>query len=277
MENIQIQDESGDHKYFTLVPNYILNHSTAVAQALYLQLKRLAGENGTAYPGRRYLMEKMGVSYNTLKKEFKYLLDKGWIKFNGYRNIKTEGGNQKVKSYKIVDLWDLNNKHYQEQRGVKIEPPCERGVKIEPQGVSTRGVKIEPKEEPPEEEPYFKKNQFVAPSATSEKKEFCFKSKMQEMRLGSARRTAQIIALYWDYKGIEYENEKQYQAGYKRELKAANLLTGYSNDRIEGVMMWLNDPNNCDFNWKLETIHKLIDQPNLKSFKKQPQASGSLY
>mgnify|MGYP000872271883 FL=1 len=154
MENIQIQDESGDHKYFTLVPNYILNHSTAVAQALYLQLKRLAGENGTAYPGRRYLMEKMGVSYNTLKKEFKYLLDKGWIKFNGYRNIKTEGGNQKVKSYKIVDLWDLNNKHYQEQRGVKIEPPCERGVKIEPQGVSTRGVKIEPKEEPPEEEQY---------------------------------------------------------------------------------------------------------------------------
>ena len=113
--------------------------------------------------------------------------------------------------------------------------------------------------------------------ATSEKKEFCFKSKMQEMRLGSARRTAQIIALYWDYKGIEFENEKQYQAGYKRELKAANLLTGYSNDRIEGVMMWLNDPNNCDFNWKLETIHKLIDQPNLKSFKKQPQASGSLY
>lgn len=117
----------------------------------------------------------------------------------------------------------------------------------------------------------------VAPSATSEKKEFCFKSKMQEMQSSSARRTAQIIALYWDYKGIEFENEKQYQAGYKRELKAANLLTGYSNDRIEGVMMWLNDPNNCDFNWKLETIHKLIDQPNLKSFKKQPQASGSLY
>lgn len=120
-------------------------------------------------------------------------------------------------------------------------------------------------------------NNFVAPSATNEKKEFSFKSKMQEMQSSSARRTAQIIALYWDYKGIEFENEKQYQAGYKRELKAANLLTGYSNDRIEGVMMWLNDPNNCDFNWKLETIHKLIDQPNLKSFKKQPQASGSLY
>jgi hypothetical protein len=109
----------------------------------------------------------------------------------------------------------------------------------------------------------------------TDKKEFSFKSKMQEMKTG--RRAAQIIALYWDYKGIEYENEKQYQAGFKRELRPATALAGYSNDKIEGVMIWLNNPSNCDFNWTLETCHKLIDQPNLKSFKKQPQASGSLY
>lgn len=118
------------------------------------------------------------------------------------------------------------------------------------------------------------KANLVAPSATEVKKEFSFKSKMQEMRT-STRRAAQVIAIYWDYKGIEFDNYDQYQKGYKRELKAANLLTGYSNDRIEGMMVWLNQ--NADYNWTLETCHKLIDQPNLKSFKKQPQVSGSLY
>lgn len=219
MENIQIQDESGDHKYFTLVPNYILNHSTAVAQALYLQLKRLAGENGTAYPGRRYLMEKMGVSYNTLKKEFKYLLDKGWIKFNGYRNIKTEGGNQKVKSYKIVDLWDLNNKHYQEQRGVKIEPPCERGVKIEPQGVSTRGVKIEPKEDPLKQEPSFKKDIADKKSAHQE-----------------------IIKFYSDSVQSKFGFRPKIDAADGKLLKSALSM---GSDSIRALVEWYLDSDKC--------------------------------
>jgi hypothetical protein len=41
---VKINDESGDHKYFSLLPHYILNHSTAVDQALYMQMKRYAGE-----------------------------------------------------------------------------------------------------------------------------------------------------------------------------------------------------------------------------------------
>lgn len=157
MEKIKIQDESGDKRYFTIVPNYVLNHSTAVAQALYLHLKRLAGEDGVAYPASRYLRKRLGISYNTLKKEIKYLTLKGWIEFTGFEVIKTDGGRQKVRSYRIVDLWELNNKFY--QRGVKIgTPSSQRGVKIGTQGVSTRGVKIGTKEEPSEEDPSFKKN-----------------------------------------------------------------------------------------------------------------------
>ena len=41
-KNLSISDESGDKKYFTLVPNYILNHSSAIDQSLYLQMKRFA-------------------------------------------------------------------------------------------------------------------------------------------------------------------------------------------------------------------------------------------
>src|SRR5574343_1967805 len=114
MENeFNVQDGSNDRNYFTIIPNYILNHSTSTAQSLYLQLKRLAGENGTAYPSQKYLTEKMSISKNTLKKEFNYLLTKGWIEFAGDIECQTAGGLQKMKSYRIVDLWHLNTVHYQ--------------------------------------------------------------------------------------------------------------------------------------------------------------------
>src|SRR5689334_1780719 len=99
MENndmILIEDESGDKNYFTMIPNYILNHSTATAQALYMQLKRLAGETGVAFPSREYLMKHLHIHHKTLKKEMSYLLDKGWIKFIGYKEIQTNGGTQKI-------------------------------------------------------------------------------------------------------------------------------------------------------------------------------------
>jgi len=142
-EEIEIEDCSGDKKYFTQVPNCILNHSTAVAQALYLQLKRLAGDNGKAYPGSRYLMGKLSISRNTLKKEMNYLINKGWIKYDGDVDIQTDGGKQKIKSYRIVDIWKINIEEYE------------------------RGVKIDAKEEPLKQEPSIKKNIISEPQADS--------------------------------------------------------------------------------------------------------------
>jgi len=129
---IQIQDQSGDRKYFTIIPNFILNHSTAIAQALYLQLKRLAGENGIAYSSRAYLMNQLCISKPTLLKELGYLLEKGWIEQVEDVSIPTEGGIQKMKSYKVVDLWDLNNKFYSDNKGVKNNTPLAKGVKNRP-------------------------------------------------------------------------------------------------------------------------------------------------
>ena len=161
-QKIKIEDESGDHQYFTMVPNYILNHSTATAQALYLQLKRLAGESGVAYPGWKYLMDKLSITRNTLRKEMQYLLEKGWIKYNGEKAVSTPGGMQKVKSYKIVNIWKLNIDYYESKGGQNKAPPEQRGVKIIPQGGSTRGVKIEHKEEPLEKELIKKREQTPA-------------------------------------------------------------------------------------------------------------------
>jgi hypothetical protein len=168
MGKFKIIDESGDKKYFTIIPNYILNHSTAVAQALYLQLKRLAGGTGVAYPGQRYLMERLNISQPTLRKELKYLLDKNWIRKLDKKDVMTTGGKQKIQSYEIVDLWDLNNQYYTSQRGEKIATPLPKGCKNSNKGVKNqqqRGEKIATKEETYKKK-YIrrKQNKFYPPS-----------------------------------------------------------------------------------------------------------------
>jgi hypothetical protein len=172
---INIKDESNDRGYFTIVPNYILNHSTAVAQALYLQLKRLAGEKGVAYPGSRYLRDKLKISQPTLRKEFKYLLEKGWIEYAGEKEIETDGGQQKIKSYRIVDIWQINNKTY--QRGEKIDTPCQRGEKIDTQGVKSGGEKIDTKEDPCIKIHSSNKRVAFAPPSLPEVSSYCLERK----------------------------------------------------------------------------------------------------
>ncbi len=72
------------------------------------------------------------------------------------------------------------------------------------------------------------------------------------------RRDFQVIALYWKFKGIKFENKEQFEAGLKRELRAAKNLKGYSNERIIETMEFLSyDPA---VKWTLETVHKYIDE-----------------
>ena len=101
---------------------------------------------------------RLGMSYNTLKKQLNYLKEKGWI-VECEILVPTHGGKQQMKSYRIADIWDINNSYF--QRGVKRETPAERGVKRETKGVSDGGVKIRTKEEPTEEELFLKKTVFT--------------------------------------------------------------------------------------------------------------------
>jgi len=122
-EQIVILDNSGDKKYFSQLPHYILNHSTAVDQALYWQMKRYSGENGKCFATQETLMKKMGVGIKAYRKSLQYLLDKGWIKFIGM----TGGKTRPIKTYSITDIWKLNILHYE-----KI--PTERTVSLKDTG-----------------------------------------------------------------------------------------------------------------------------------------------
>jgi hypothetical protein len=113
--NLNIEDNSGDKKYFTIVPNFILNHSTAVDQAVYLQLKRLTDESNKmiCYPSFRYLTKQLGIGVNSLRKSIKYLIEHRWIEDRGKQRIRTAGGYQFVQTYKVNDIWKLNMDYFQ--------------------------------------------------------------------------------------------------------------------------------------------------------------------
>src|SRR3990167_6844199 len=108
-EQIKIIDESGDKKYFSQLPHYILNHSTAIDQALYWQMKRYAGENGVCFATEKTLIAKMGIGKKSYNKSLAYLLEKKWIKFIGT----TPGKTRPIKTYCIVDIWKLNMLNYE--------------------------------------------------------------------------------------------------------------------------------------------------------------------
>ncbi len=139
--NNEIVDNSDDKEFFTIVPNYILNHSNAVQQALYLQMKRIAGENRSCYVSNNYFCEKMAISEPTLRKSIKYLVEHNWISFTGKKPVETAGGTQFVNCYTINNIWKLNTDHY--SKGGKNNTPLNRrddkgGKKSCPKGGKNR-------------------------------------------------------------------------------------------------------------------------------------------
>ncbi len=107
-QRFKITDESNDRKYFTLVPNYIINHSSHYEQSLYLVMKRLAGEQGTCFATQLTMANIMKCSQPTVSRSIDYLVSHKWIKCIGTRPGKT----RPVKEYKIVDIWKKNMDFY---------------------------------------------------------------------------------------------------------------------------------------------------------------------
>lgn len=114
-ENFGIQDGSGDRQYFTMIPNIVLNHSTAIDQALYMQMKRYAGEKaggGLCAFSKRYFAAKLGIGRETLKKSLEYLIQHDWVSRAGTKIVATQGGPQEVEVFRVNDIWKANLEHY---------------------------------------------------------------------------------------------------------------------------------------------------------------------
>ena len=158
MSKIKIQDDSGDKKYFTIIPNYILNHSTLWDREVYIQMKRITGEDGTCWTSQNTLSKQCGICINRLKKSLEYLVKNQWIKQIGKKEISTKGGIQEVNEYRVADLWKLNIDFYENNKGVSPDDiPLSKGVSSKQQRGVIKVVKgVSPdddKEEPIKEEP----------------------------------------------------------------------------------------------------------------------------
>jgi len=123
----KITNWSGDRKYFTIIPNYILNHSTIWDREVYIQMKRITGESGTCWTSKKNLADQCGMSVSRLKKSISYLLEHHWIELIGERKTESSGGKQSTKEYKVVDLWDKNVHFYQDKGGSSENQPLTKG------------------------------------------------------------------------------------------------------------------------------------------------------
>lgn len=120
---IGITNDSADHKYFTMIPNVVLEHYGAVTQALYCHIKKHAGDKGTFSVSDRNLMKKLKVGRIALKDAFNDLIKENWIVFTGMKDVETDGGPQKVKTYSIVDIWPENVMFYKKRKGAADTAP----------------------------------------------------------------------------------------------------------------------------------------------------------
>lgn len=107
-------------------------------------MKRIAGEGGSFEASKKYLLKQLGIGKKALNKSIKYLIDHGWIEDDGYKKVRTAGGWQEVRCYKIVDLWELNIRYYS-KGGLKDTPlggaeRATRGGQKDPQGGAERAT-----------------------------------------------------------------------------------------------------------------------------------------
>jgi hypothetical protein len=120
-ELIHIIDGTNDKKYFTIIPNYILNHSSMWDREVFIQMQRIAGENGLCWMSRQRLADQCGMSPRQLDRSIEYLLKHEWIERAGKKKVSTKGGIQEVNVYRTKDLWRKNIDYYESLKGVVYE------------------------------------------------------------------------------------------------------------------------------------------------------------
>ena len=218
-------NETEDCRYFTMVPNYILNHSTADEQALYLQIKRYAGEKGECFTSQQTLGDKLGWSRWKVAPNIRKLIKRGWIEDLGKRD------GTWANSYRVIDLWKINIDFYNKNKG-----EADTIVVRDNNTIVVRD------------------NKPLLSGTTGRKTR---EEKPNVSVRANDRKDLKIIKLFAFFKGID-EKSKQFGPFLRRNLRPAGLLVGYDEFRLEKVMGWLRDT--ADFKWTLETVGKYIDE-----------------
>ena len=255
-EQIKIIDESHDKDYFSMLPNYIVNHSSAIDQALYWQMKRIAGEKGICYASEKFLIKQLSkgsqkVGYDVLKRSINYLLENKWIKYIGKVPRKTRPTN----GYKIIDIWKINTDFYSKKIVSESKLSKKDTLDIQSMIVSESPTK----EEPIEEE--LVNTNVLTNSIIIEKKQ---KGNLTDMRL--------VTDYYLTVKNIPIQKNPL----YPRFMKSARMLLELAGtvDNAKLAIDRAEDYDDKGLTWKLETVIK--NYYDLIKDKKQEHLSSGL-
>lgn len=113
-----IEDKSNDKKYFTIIPNIVIDQD-ADEIALYVKMKRLAGQNGLVTAGDSELKKTLRWGHKRFTGAIRRLTAKNYILAGKKQRVSTAGGEQWKKTYKILDIWSANLNHYYKKKEEK--------------------------------------------------------------------------------------------------------------------------------------------------------------
>lgn len=186
-------------------------------------LDRLGAIEKPVHPSQKWLAGRIGMSTRGVKKVLERLIEKGWVQ--------KAGKTWKINQYRL--------------RGTKFPRSGERSSPDSGEQSSPTSLQRQSRDTQKD----------IAAGGTAAP--WALEGKLREMESGK-RRDLQVLALYYRARDAAFENSSQLSAAIKRDIRAAQKLVGYSDERIRKVTDWLDE--NADFKWTLETVHKYIDE-----------------
>lgn len=145
MSGITVGDEGDLRKYRTEIPNLVLEMDLTPYQlALYIHLKRTAGNDGKCWKAVRRLASETGISRSEISRARQVLQEKGLIEVHQPKDP------TKATEVTIVDVWEKNMVHFAHvsphgtRRGLPEghrKEPIEEGVEANASTAKPKSVK----------------------------------------------------------------------------------------------------------------------------------------
>lgn len=266
-EDIYLEEDSPEWKYYTTIPNMVIETCDSNQLALYTRIKRAAGGKGVCFISNKTMMEKLEIGRVALKTAYQGLEQKNLIRFKGLVERQTTGGIQKVKSYSIVSIWKQNIEFF--EGGVETAPlervgqnstkgrlKRPKGVaRTAPKNITLRTSLEEPVAEKPATDKKSPKEDGNEPMDRVEFVKWCRASPLRHI---------QLIAEYADEKKIDFNTKEQWREFIKRNVRAARILSPYTDEQIAKAMAQIEKATQGErgyiTRWTMETLVKYLDQ-----------------
>lgn len=257
----EFTEDLPDHHYRTEIPNCILDACLDIYQlAVYLYIKKIAGDKGKCWKKKKTLAELVGIS----ERQVTYALDALCSSENNFKypllrktgRVKPDGS-QDSNLYTVINIWSFNGNLYRSNKwggGAGGAP----GVVQEVQGGGAPGAyKEEPSQEKPFEKELLPDAVVVPPLKTFEKlslSESCRKKILSEY-------SPEDIELA-SHRCLDWKGRSNDEAGIFTALKSKNSWNDVkSEEDIENdKKAKLNKTIEENIKWAESYIKKMHDQ-----------------